>query len=109
MSNQNNNQNDNNQNNNDNNFFNDNPLFAFIIFSVVIIILFKSFAGEGSSELSEIMGNPKITHTQRVKYSDIKKFIKEGKVSSVKITSNTIEAIDKSGTTKFVAGNVPAL
>jgi len=110
MNNQNNNQNNNNQNNNDNNFFNDNPLLAFIIFSVVIIVLFKSFANEngGSTGLSELMGNPKITKTQRVKYSDIKKYIKEDKIASVKITNSTIEAIDKSGTTRFIAGNIPA-
>ncbi len=107
MNNQNNNPN-NNQNNNDNNFFNNNPLLAFAVFSVVIIILFKSFAGEGNTGLSELMGNPKITKTKHVKYSDIKKYIKDDKVSSVKITSNTLEAIDKTGTIRFVAGNVPA-
>jgi cell division protease FtsH len=107
MNNQNNNPN-NNQNNNDNNFFNNNPLLAFAVFSVVIIILFKSFAGEGNTGLSELMGNPKITKTEHVKYSDIKKYIKDDKVSSVKITSNTLEAIDKTGTIRFVAGNVPA-
>ena len=108
MNNQHNNNNQNN-NNNDNNFFNDNPLLAFIIFSIVIIILFKSFANEGGSKgLSELMGNPKITQTKRVKYSDIKKYIKEDKIASVKITNSSIEAIDKSGTTRFVAGNIPA-
>ncbi|NOZ89663.1 MAG: ATP-dependent zinc metalloprotease FtsH [Epsilonproteobacteria bacterium] len=102
------NSNQNNNQNNDNNFFNDNPLLAFAIFSVVIIILFKSFANEGDTGLSEIMGNPKITKTKRVKYSDIKKYIKDNKVSSVKITSNTLEAIDKTGTVRYIAGNVPA-
>ncbi|HHB94160.1 MAG TPA: ATP-dependent metallopeptidase FtsH/Yme1/Tma family protein, partial [Campylobacterales bacterium] len=56
----------------------------------------------------ELMGNPKIRKTEHVKYSDIKKYIKDDKVSSVKITSSTLEAIDKTGTIKFVAGNVPA-
>jgi cell division protease FtsH len=105
----NNQQNNNQNNNNDNNFFNDNPLLAFIIFSIVIIILFKSFANEGGSTgLSELMGNPKITQTKRVKYSDIKRYIKEDKISSVKITNSNIEAIDKNGRTKFIAGNIPA-
>jgi cell division protease FtsH len=110
MKNQNNNKNNNpnNNDNNNNNFFNDNPLLAFAIFSVVIIILFKSFAGEGDTGLSELMGNPKITKTEHVKYSDIKKYIKDDKVSSVKITSSTLEAIDKTGTIRFVAGNIPA-
>ncbi len=99
---------DNNNNNNNNNFFNDNPLLAFAIFSVVIILLFKSFVGEGDTGLSELMGNKQIAKTERVKYSDIKKFIKEDQVSSVKITSSTIEAIDKSGSIRYVAQNVPA-
>ncbi|MCK4441351.1 MAG: ATP-dependent metallopeptidase FtsH/Yme1/Tma family protein, partial [Sulfurovaceae bacterium] len=104
-----NNQNSNpNNNNDDNNFFNNNPLLVFAIFSIVIIFLFKTFAGEGDTGLSELIGNPKISKTEHVKYSDIKKYIKDDKVSSVKITSNTLEAIDKTGTIKFVAGNVPA-
>ncbi len=97
-----------NNNNNNNNFFNDNPLLAFAIFSVVVIILFKSFVGEGDTGISEFMGNQPIAKTERVKYSDIKKFIKEDKVASVKITSSTIEAIDKSGHIRYVAQNVPA-
>ena len=101
-----NNQNNKNNDNNNNNFFNDNPMLAFGIFALVIIILFKSFvSGDG---LNNIMGNQNITRTEKVKYSDIKQFIKEDKVQSVKITSSTIEAIDKSGSIKFVAGNVPA-
>ncbi len=103
-----NNQNSNKDNNNNNNFFNDNPLLAFAIFSIVVIIIFKSFVGEGDSDFSNFMGNPKIKRTEHVKYSDIKKYIKENRVSSVKITSSTIEAIDKSGTVRYVAGNVPA-
>ncbi|NEW61572.1 ATP-dependent zinc metalloprotease FtsH [Sulfurovum sp. bin170] len=106
MNNQNNNQN--NDNNNNNNFFNDNPMLSFAIFSIVIIILFKSFLGDGNTDFSELMGNKNIVKTERVKYSDIKQYIKEDKVSSVKITSGTIEAIDKSGNIKFVAQNVPA-
>ena len=43
--NQNNNQNNNNKNNN-NNFFNDNPLLAFALFSLMMIMLFKSLGGD---------------------------------------------------------------
>ncbi len=43
------NKNQDNNNNNNNNFFNDNPLLAFAIFSIVIIMIFKSFVGEGES------------------------------------------------------------
>jgi cell division protease FtsH len=107
MNNQNNNQ-DNDNNNNNNNFFNDNPMLAFAIFSIVVIVIFKSFLGGDNTDFSNIMGNQKIVKTERVKYSDIKRYIRDDKVSSVKITSGTIEAIDKSGSVKFIAGNVPA-
>ena len=53
------------QNNNDNNFFNQNPLIAFAIFSVVIILLFKMLIG---GEANNITTNPK-SLTQRVSYS----------------------------------------
>ena len=101
-----NNQNNKNNDNNNNNFFNDNPMLAFGIFALAMIIIFKSLVSDDG--LNSIMGDQKIAKTEKVKYSDIKQFIKEDKVQSVKITSSTIEAIDKSGSIKFVAGNVPA-
>ena len=97
-----------NQNNNNNNFFDDNPMLAFAIFSIVIIILFKTVLGDGDSGFSELINSKQMTKTERVKYSDIKQYIKEKKVSSVKIMSSTIEAIDTTGRIKFVAGNIPA-
>ena len=103
MNNQNNNQNN---DNNNNNFFNDNPMLAFGLFALVIIIIFKSFSADDS--LNNIMGDQRITKTEKVKYSEIKQYIKADKVESVKITSSTIEAIGKGGTIRFVAQNVPA-
>ena len=104
MNNQNNN--NNNNDNKNNNFFNDNPMLAFGIFALAIIIIFKSLVSDDG--LNNIMGDSKIAKTEKVKYSDIKQYIKEDKVQSVKITSSTIEAIDTSGNIKFVAQNVPA-
>jgi len=103
--NQNNNQN-NNDNNNNNNFFNDNPMLAFGIFILVIIILFKSLVNEDG--LNNIMGDPKVKQTKSVKYSEIKQYIKDDKVASVKITNATIEAINQAGDIRYVAQNVPA-
>jgi cell division protease FtsH len=101
------NQNNNNQNNdNNNNFFNENPMLAFGIFILVMIILFKSFMGD--SDLSGIMGDPRIKKVESVKYSEIRKLVKEKKVESVKITSTMVEAIDLTGTKKYVAKNIPA-
>ena len=106
MSNQNNN--NNNNDNNNNNFFNDNPLLAFAIFSIVIIIFFKSFMGDGDGGFSELMGDKKVAKTERVKYSDIKRLIRDDQVSLVKITSTTIEATNIDGNVKYIAQNVPA-
>ena len=104
------NQNNNNQNNdnNNNNFFNNNPLLAFAIFSMVIILIFKSFVGEGDS-LSSMMNTQKVSQTKQVKYSEIKKKIEEGNVKSVKLTPSSIEAIAESNGRKirYVAQNVP--
>ncbi|MFT7824694.1 MAG: ATP-dependent zinc metalloprotease FtsH [Sulfurimonas sp.] len=104
-----------NQNNNDNNnnFFNKNPLLAFAIFSIVVIIIFKLMVGDGGGDgLGNMMGSQQVTQTKRVTYSEIKKQIKEGNVESVKIASSTIEAIaaNPNGTkTRYSASNVPAL
>jgi cell division protease FtsH len=102
MNNQNNNQNN---DNNNNNFFNDNPFLAFGIFALVVIILVKSFTNEES--INNIMGNNQIAKTEQVKYSDIKKYIRDDKVQSIKITSTTIEAIGKNGAVRYVAQNIP--
>jgi len=104
MNNQNNNQNN---DNNNNNFFNDNPFLAFGIFALVVIILVKSFTNEES--LNNIMGSNQIAKTEQVKYSDIKKYIRDDNVKSVKITSTTIEAIGKNGAVRYVAQNIPVV
>ncbi len=105
MANQNNN---NNNDNNNNNFFNNNPLLAFAIFSMVIILIFKSFVGEGES-LSSMINTQKVSLTKQVKYSEIKKKIEEGNVKSVKLTPSSIEAIaeDNGRKIRYVAQNVP--
>jgi len=104
MSNQNNNPN----NNPNNNFFNNNPLLAFAIFSIVIIILFKFFMGDTNEGFGTMLGN-NVTQTKSVKYSEIKQEIAKGNIQSVKLTPTTIEAIaqDNGRTIRFVAQNVP--
>jgi len=105
MAKQNNNQNN---DNNNNNFFNNNPLLAFAIFSIVIILIFKSFVGEGDS-LSSMMNTQKVSQTKQVKYSEIKQKIEEGNIKSVKLTPSTVEAISETDGRKirYVAQNVP--
>ena len=99
-------QNNNQNSEQNNNFFNENPMLAFGIFILIMVILFKTFMGD--SELTGMMGDPRIKKVEQVKYSDIKKLIKSKEVKSVKITSTMIEAMDLTGTKKYVAKNVPA-
>ena len=98
----------NNNNNDDNNFFNNNPLVAFAIFSIVIILIFKSFVGEGES-LDSIMNTQKVSQTKQIKYSEIKAKIKAGNITSVKLTPSTVEAVSEAEGRKirYVAQNVP--
>ncbi len=100
--------NNNQDNNNNNNFFNDNPLLAFAIFSIVIIMIFKSFVGEGEG-LGTMLNNQNISQTKQVKYSEIKEEIEKGTIKSVKLTASSIEAISEQDGRKirYVAQNVP--
>lgn len=97
-----------NNNNDNNNFFNNNPLLAFAVFSIVIIMIFKSFVGESES-LGGMMNTQNVTQTKQVKYSEIKKQIDQGSITSVKLTPNTVEAISEADGRKlrYVAQNVP--
>ncbi|SFV67280.1 Cell division protein FtsH [hydrothermal vent metagenome] len=107
MANPNNNDNNNNQNKN-NNFFNDNPLLAFAIFSIVIILIFKSFVGEGES-IGSMMNKQNVSQTKQVKYSELRNYIAEGKVQSVKLTPTVVEAISEENgqKTRYIAQNIP--
>ena len=105
----NNNQNNQDNNQNNNNFFNNNPLLAFALFSIVVILIFKSFVGEGDS-LGNMVNNQAST-TKQVAYSDLKSLIKEGKITSVKLTPTAIEAIgsDNERKMRYIAQNIPAM
>ncbi len=102
------NQDNKNQDNKNNNFFNNNPLLAFAIFSIVIIMIFKSFVGEGEG-LGNVLNTNNVSQTKQVKYSEIKKEIEKGTITSVKLTPSTVEAIAQTDGRKvrYVAQNVP--
>ena len=74
------NPNNNNQNNdnNNNNFFNNNPLLAFAIFSIVIIMIFKSFVGDSDGLGNMLDSSNNVAQTKTVKYSEIKSEILKG-------------------------------
>ncbi|MDD5359039.1 MAG: ATP-dependent zinc metalloprotease FtsH [Sulfurovaceae bacterium] len=108
--NQNNNKNDNDNKNKKNNFFNENPLLAFAIFSIILILVFKAFVGDdaGTSPMSKLI-NDGATQTKQVKYSEVKNVIKSGNAKSAKITPTTIEVIanEKGKQIRYVASMIP--
>ena len=101
----------NNDNNDNKNFFNDNPLLAFALFSIAVILVFKVMIGDQSG-LDGMMGQKQgpVTMTKKVPYSQVKNLISEGKIERVKITPTTIEAIGDEGGSKvrFIAEKIPA-
>lgn len=110
--NKNNNKNDNNKDNKNkkNNFFNENPLLSFAIFSIILILVFKSFVGDtnGTSPMTKLI-NDGATQTKQVKYSEVKNVIKSGNAKSAKITPTTIEVIanEKGKQIRYTASMVP--
>jgi cell division protease FtsH len=101
---------DNDKKSDKNNFFNDNPLVAFAIFSIVIILIFKVMIGEQSNSLNGFTGSKRVSMTKKVGYSEIKKLVKESKIREMKITPTTIEAIGEDGgrVIRYVAEKIPA-
>jgi len=83
----------NNNNNDNNNFFNNNPLITFAIFSVVVILIFKSLIGENGGTLGQQFGgqNGPVKHKE-VSYSELKELIKSKSVSKVDIGQSFIRA-----------------
>ena len=96
---------------NNNNFFKDNPLIAFAIFSIVVIMIFKVIIGNntvGGNTLNT--ANKQVIQTKRVSYSEIKKLVKSDKIAELKITPTIIEAISKGdgSVTRYIAEKIPA-
>ncbi len=85
-----NNNQDNSNNNKNGNFFNKNPLLIFAIFSIVIIILFKSIFGDNHGLSTEYSNQRQIS--KNISYSEFKDRIKNGEISEVAIGQTIIKA-----------------
>lgn len=102
---------DSNKNKKNNNFFNNNPLLTFAIFSIVVILLFKTLIGDqgGSGTMSSSIGTT--VKNKQVSYSDLKSLIADKKVQKVEIGQTYIRAIGSedgkkiSYTTRIVEGD----
>ncbi len=81
-----------NNNNNNNNFFNKNPLVTFVLFSIVIIIVFKALVGDQGA-LNTNMGGQKVSRNVEVSYSELKKLIENKEVEKVAIGQHFIKAL----------------
>ena len=95
-----------NKNNKNNNFFNDNPLLVFAIFSIVVILIFKSVLNTNSGanfmqNESSVNGTP-ITSTKEVSYYQLKELIKKNQVNYVAIGQSFIKAVNEHNGVKTV-------
>jgi len=90
------------KNDKNNNFFNQNPLLTFAIFSVVIILVFKTLIGDQDSALGSSMQQGASKHKE-VTYSELKKMINSNGVNEVAIGQNFIRGfVDDGGGRKTV-------
>ena len=103
MANQNNQQN-NNPNNQNGNFFNNNPLLTFAIFSVIVILVFKSFVGESGSLKESVGPNVRI---KEISYSDLKHLIENKELKKVEIGQQFIRAVSSDGSVIYTTRVVP--
>lgn len=86
-----------------NNFFNQNPLVLFAIFSIVIILLFKSVI-----EPTDDMGNSEgafgtqAAKTEKINYYELKELIKKGQINYVAIGQTTLKAVSEGSAVKTI-------
>ena len=87
----NNNQNNkNNQNGGGNNFFNKNPIGAFIIFALIVIVIFRAISPNDGGFGEGMMHN---NEYRNIKYSEFKSMIDKGEINSVSIGQTKIKAL----------------
>ncbi len=82
-----------NKDNKNSNFFNQNPLLVFVIFSVVIVILFKSLV-EPTGDIGN-KNSQAVTSTKNISYYELKKLIKSERINYVAIGESIIKAISE--------------
>ncbi len=89
------------KNDKNNNFFNQNPLLTFAIFSVVIILVFKTLIGDGDSAIGSQMSQGAVKNKE-VTYSELKKMIEVNGVNEVAIGQNYIRGFGQEGERRVV-------
>ena len=75
-----------------NNFFNKNPIGAFIIFALIVIVIFRAMSPNDGGFGEGMMSNGGVGELKSIKYSEFKKELESGQISSVNIAQSTIKA-----------------
>jgi cell division protease FtsH len=79
---------------NNNSFFNKNPLITFVLFSLVVIVIFKMFSdGGGTGEESSFTK----TNVSKISYYEFKQKVKAKQITEASIGDTTIRATAKDG------------
>lgn len=91
-------------NDKNNNFFNQNPLLVFAIFSIVIILVFKTlFAPQGGMDSgSGVFGTKSAQTSKAISYSELKDLVRSSQISYVAIGQSSIKAKSKSTSPQVV-------
>ncbi|MDR1285556.1 MAG: ATP-dependent zinc metalloprotease FtsH [Campylobacteraceae bacterium] len=84
--------NNNNQQPQNNNFFNKNPLLIFAIFSIVVIVIFKTFVTPSSDGMNISNAN---LPTKTIGYYEFKELVKNDAIEKVEIGQTIIRAVSK--------------
>ncbi len=87
--------------NSDNNFFNQNPILVFVIFSIVLIFIFKTF-GESEEGVTNALQKSGATVTKNTNYQELKELITQGQINYIGIGQTTIKAVSDKSSQKTI-------
>ncbi len=85
--------------NNNNNFFQQNPLLLFAIFSIVTIIIFRTFVSPedgtmgSQNQLTNSGNNQAVSQTKKINYYELKQLIQNKRLDFVAIGQSSIKAV----------------
>lgn len=75
-----------------NSFFNKNPLLVFAIFSIVVVLVFKSLVGENPIDGGIAQEGTQGSVTKKIDYFELKQLISQGAIDKVMLGETTVKA-----------------
>ena len=85
---------------NNNNFFNKNPMVTFVIFTIVMIVIFKFVLNTDSN--SSIDGMSLNTKSKNISYYDFKQLVRNNQIDRVYISDMNIKAVSVVNGQRFI-------